>query len=59
MKLSTHAPDASRTRVNVAGSIAAWDRANLQSTEFAANATIAEPVRAIVPILMRGCFIRA
>ncbi|MBB4363512.1 hypothetical protein GGD65_004557 [Bradyrhizobium sp. CIR18] len=41
----------------MAGSIAAWDRANLQSTEFAANAVVAKPVKAIVPILMQGCFI--
>jgi hypothetical protein len=51
-------PDASRTRVKVAGSIAAWDKATLQSTEFAANAAIAKPVKAIVSILMRGCCIR-
>jgi hypothetical protein len=53
-----HVPDASRRRVKVAGSIAAWDRAILQSTEFAANAAIAKPVKAIVLILMLGCFIR-
>jgi hypothetical protein len=37
--------------VKVAGSIAASDKAILQSTEFAANATIARPVKPIVRIL--------
>jgi len=40
--------------VKVAGSIAASDKATLQSTEFAANATIARPVKPIVRILGMG-----
>jgi hypothetical protein len=41
-------PEESRTKVKVAGSIDALVKASLHNTEFAANATIATAVNAIV-----------
>ena len=41
-------PEESRTKVKVAGSIDALVKASLHSTEFAANATMATVVNAIV-----------